>query len=386
MCGDQIAAVALLFRLVDARRPGVAVAVLFGALVVPRAVIGPFSGVLVDRYDTRRVLVVVVTLQAFVATGLAVTTDVMASIAGAYALGVLGTVVNAAVFALIPTILGDERVMVANSYYELATSFSGSAGPVLGGALVAWWGGRSALFIDAVTFAAVVPVVLATRLARAPVASSRDRPRWFADAGLGLRLLLADRVIRRTMLVVVTGVVATSAIDVALVYFVEHYLHAGELGYGIMLGLWGGGMIVGSLFAARNVTPKREYPWLVGGIAVIGIAIVVAGVAPNVVVLAVSSLVGGVANALFNIAGRSLVHHRIDPQYHGRVGAARLALISVAVAVGFAVGGVFGPSASRVVYIVAGLVTVAATAVGWGLQLDDVESPDEGSPVAHSAS
>jgi MFS family permease len=386
MCGDQIAAVALLFRLVDARRPGVAVAVLFGALVIPRAVVGPFSGVLVDRYDTRRVLIVVMSLQALVAVGLAVTTSVTMSIAGAYALGVLGTVVNAAVFALIPTILGDERVMEANSYYELATSFSSSAGPVLGGALVAWWGGRSALFVDAVSFAAVVPVVLAARLVRAPAALERERPRWLADAGLGLKLLLADRVIRRTMVVVVTGVVATSAIDVALVYFVEHYLHAGELGYGIMLGLWGVGMIVGSLFAARNVRPEREHAWLVGGIAVIGLAIVAAGVAPNAVVLAVSSLVGGVANALFNIAGRSLVHHRIDPQYHGRVGAARLALISVAVALGFAIGGVFGPSASRTVYIVAGFVTVAATAAGWGLRLDEAASPSEGAPVAHSAS
>jgi MFS family permease len=383
MCGDQIAAVALLFRLVDARRPGVAVAVLFGALVIPRAVVGPFAGVLVDRYDTRHVLTIVVSLQAVVAVGLAITTDVVLSIVGAYALGVLGTVVNAAVFALVPTILGGDRVMAANSYFELATSFSSSAGPMIGGVLVAWWGGRSALLIDAVSFAVVVPVVLAARLER-PIASELGPLRWFD--GAGLRLLWADRVIRRTMLVVVTGVVATSAIDVALVYFVRRYLHAGELGYGIMLGLWGVGMMAGSVFASRSVKPRREYAWLVGGIAVIGLAIVGAGILPNVIVLGVTSLVGGVANALFNIAGRSLVHLRIDPHYHGRVGAARLALISIAVTIGFAVGGVFGPSASRTVYIVAGLVTVAATAVGWGLRLDHDGQPDESSPVARSAS
>jgi predicted MFS family arabinose efflux permease len=202
---------------------------------------------------------------------------------------------------------------------------------------------------------------------------------------LGLRLLFADPVIRRTMVAVVTGVVATSAVDLALVYFVRRYLHAGELGYGIMLGLWGVGMIFGSLFASRSVKPSREHAWLVGGIAVIGIAIGTAGVAPNAVVLAVTSLVGGGANALFNIAGRSLVHQRIDPQYHGRVGAARLAVISAAVAVGFAIGGVFGPTDSRTVYIVAGLVTVAATTACWGLRLD---APPAGapSPVARSAS
>jgi MFS family permease len=386
MCGDQIAAVALLFRLVDARRPGVAVAVLFGALVVPRAVVGPFSGVLVDRYDTRFVLTVVVSLQALVAVGLAVTTNVVLSIVGAYALGVLGTVVNAAVFALVPTILGGDRVLAANSYFELATSFSASAGPMIGGVLVDWWGGRSALLIDAVSFAIVVPVVLAAQLQRSTPPADVERPRWFDGAGLGIRLLWDDRVIRRTMLVVVTGVVATSAIDVALVYLVRHYLHAGELGYGIMLGLWGVGMMAGSVFASRSVKPRREYAWLVGGIAVIGLAIVGAGAAPNAVVLAVTSLVGGVANALFNIAGRSLVHLRIDPQYHGRVGAARLALISIAVTIGFAIGGVFGPSASRTVYIVAGLVTVAATAVGWGVRFDDDVKPGASSPVARSPS
>jgi MFS family permease len=294
-------------------------------------------------------------------------------------------VVNAAVFALVPTILGPERVVAANSYFELATSFSTSAGPILGGILVTWWGGRSALLIDAATFAVVVPVVLAMRFARSPAEPDPDRPHWFAGAGLGTRLLLADRVIRRTMVVVVTGVIATSAIDVALVYLVRRYLHAGELGYGIMLGLWGVGMMVGSVFASRSLKPKREHAWLIGGIAVIGLAIVVAGVAPNVVVLAGSSIVGGAANALFNIGGRSLVHSRIDPQYYGRVGAARLTLISIAVAIGFAVGGAFGPSASRAVYIVAGLVTVSVTAAGWGLRHDD-SAPRESSPVAGSVS
>jgi MFS family permease len=386
MCGDQIAAVALLFRLVDAHRPGVAVAVLFGALIVPRAVVGPFAGVLVDRFDTRAVLTVVVAWQAVITVGLALTDHAALSIAGAYALGVLATVVNAAVFTLLPTILGGDRVTAANSYYELATSLSVSVGPMVGGALVAWWGGRSALLIDAATFAVVVPVVLAAHLTRSPAPTEASPLRWFGGAGLGVRLLFADPVIRRTMVIVVAGVVATSAIDVALAYFVHQYLHAGTVGYGIMLGLWGIGMVGGSLFAARSVKPGREHAWLVGGIAVIGFAIGVAGLAPNAIVLALTSLVGGVANSLFNIAGRSLVHHRIDPQYYGRVGAARLALISVAVAIGYGLGGVFGPSESRAVYVVAGLVTVAATTAAWGLRFDDTRSPGDRSPVGRAAS
>jgi MFS family permease len=378
MCGDQIAAVALLFRLVDDHRPGVAVAILFGALVVPRAVVGPFAGALVDRHDTRRIVAVAVAGQAFIAVGLAVTTDVVVSIAGAYALGVLGTVVNAAVFAMLPTIFGSDRVMAANSYYELAMSFSASAGPILGGVLVVWWGGSSALLVDAATFAMVVPVVIVAPFER-PSAVEAHQRRWFDDARLGMRMLMADRVIRRTMAAVVTGVVATSAVDVALVYLVGRYLHAGGIAYGIMLGLWGVGMMIGSVFASRSTRPGREHAWLVGGIAVIGLAIFAAGVAPSAIVLAVTSFVGGVANALFNIAGRSLVHRRIDARYHGRVGAARLAIISVAVAIGFVVGGIFGPSASRTVYIVAGLVTMAATAVGRGVRFD--ATPDGDSSV-----
>jgi hypothetical protein len=115
--------------------------------------------------------------------------------------------------------------------------------------------------------------VLAARLKRPTAPAEAERPRWFDGAALGMRLLWTDHVIRRTMLVVVTGVVATSAIDVALVYLVRDYLDAGELGYGIMLGLWGVGMMAGSVFASRSVKPKREYAWLVGGIAVIGLAI-----------------------------------------------------------------------------------------------------------------
>jgi MFS family permease len=197
-------------------------------------------------------------------------------------------------------------------------------------------------------------------------------------------MLFADPIIRRTMVVVVSGVVATSAIDVALVYFVRRYLHAGELGYGLILGLWGVGMMAASLFASRSASSRREHAWLVGGIAVIGLAILAAGAVPNVVVLAATSLIGGAANALFNIAGRSLVHERIDARYHGRVGAARLAVISVAVAIGFALGGIFGPTDSRGVYVLAGLVTVAATTAAWGLRLDVGRATGERSAVSHS--
>ncbi len=68
--GDLLLVVVLALRVHDLTGSGFAVAALFAALMGPIALLAPPAGRLVDRVETRRVLLWVSLAQALVATGL----------------------------------------------------------------------------------------------------------------------------------------------------------------------------------------------------------------------------------------------------------------------------------------------------------------------------
>src|SRR5918999_6019306 len=68
--GDMLVVVVLALRVHDLTGSGFAVAAMFGSLMLPVVALGPFAGRLVDRVETRRLLLAVSLAQAVFAVGL----------------------------------------------------------------------------------------------------------------------------------------------------------------------------------------------------------------------------------------------------------------------------------------------------------------------------
>ncbi|MCW3007764.1 MAG: hypothetical protein JWP17_2390, partial [Solirubrobacterales bacterium] len=165
--GDFVAIVALTLRVQQSTGSGFAVAAMLIAAALPIALFNPIAGWLVDHREARTLLSAVAALQVLIAVALAQVTSTGATIALVFALNCGLAVERPALFALIPRVVGEEDAPRAYAWFESVKYAAFAAGTVLGGVITGALSSRSALLIDAATFALTAGAALALRTRRA---------------------------------------------------------------------------------------------------------------------------------------------------------------------------------------------------------------------------
>jgi MFS family permease len=366
--GDYLAVVALTLRVYEltADTPalaGLLVSALLIADLLPRLLFAPLGGLLVDRFETVRLLVVVSVLQAGLAVTLAFVRDIPALLALSFLLGTVASVSNPALFALVPAAAGEDRVPVANARLELARYAGGAAGPLLAGLLSARLGTTFALLVDAATFLVVGGSAAWLRLRRppVPVAAGEVAPR----AREGIAFVRRDPVLLVTFVVLALSVVFAAIDNVAEVFFAKDVLHAGDVGYGALLTAWTLGMIVGATLTARRIPAEGLAPAIPAAAVAGGAAVAVAAAFPALPLALAMFIVGGAANGLENAGMRTLMHRRTPERLRGRVFAAYAGLLSAAQIAALGLGGLLvAVAGARGSLLVAGSGSVLVGVVG----------------------
>jgi MFS family permease len=157
--GDGVALVALALQAKnlsgEGMGGGLAISAMFICLWAPVVLLSGHVGLLVDRVETRKLLVVVSLGQAAVAVALALVGSLVPLLALAAVLGSEIAVAQAAEFALVPVVAGDRALQRANGLVETARSLGFTLGPVCGSLLVAAGGTSLAMTVDAASFVVV---------------------------------------------------------------------------------------------------------------------------------------------------------------------------------------------------------------------------------------
>jgi MFS family permease len=151
--GDFLLWVPLTLHLKEMTDSGIAVAALLFSLWMPVVLLAPVSGLLVDRSEARRLLLIASLAQAVVAGALALVLDSVAAILVLTTLlGIGFSIAQPAEFALVPVIAGEKRLNELNGYIETARYTGMTAGPLVGGILAGAGGTKVAMLVNAATF------------------------------------------------------------------------------------------------------------------------------------------------------------------------------------------------------------------------------------------
>ncbi len=369
--GDELALIALTLRVADITHSAFPVSIVLLAGVLPIALLSPVSGLIVDRFETRRVLLVASLAQAAFAAAIATTMSVPVIVALAFLIGACASVADPATFALVPVIVGEERTTRANGTMATGRYIGGLLGPVAAGVLAQQTSTGWALVIDAVTFLAVAATAWLLQVRRWPSTTPHpeDALRGVARFTTGFGAIRRDALLKLAVTVVAATIVFGAMDNVAEVFFARRVLDAGDLGYGVLATAWLVGMAFGASLLGGRLPPGRLTPSLLVSAIVGGIAVASAAIAQNYPFAILMFLVAGTANGVGNVAVRSLLHLRTHEHMRGRVFSAYSGLAYAMQLAATAAGGVIvafaGPRAALIVGGVGTLAVGLAATVWW---------------------
>ena len=355
--GDAVSMVALALLVVDLSGSASAVGGVLVARLLP-TLASPFVGVLADRLDRRAVLVAADLVRAILVFGLIFVRDLPAIYALVFLLGAAQTVFNPTVRAAFPGVVGGGDLTRANALISGTFSFSVMAGPALGGVLVASVGVEAAFLIDGLTF--LVSAVLISTIPL-PAPERDDGEGFFGEVRAGFGYLAGARVPLAIVAGAFLATLTANATIPAEAFLAKTTFGAGDIGYGLIASLWGGGMILGSALTA--VLGARMDLTLLYFVSIFATAVALVGVGLSpIFLLALGAIaVAGAANGVDNVATDTVLQRRVPDAFLGRVFAARFMTFSAGEALAYPLGGlIVDASGPRPTYLLAGAATAAA--------------------------
>ncbi|MFC3503534.1 MFS transporter [Micromonospora krabiensis] len=392
--GDALRTPALALLAATVTRDARVIAAVTVAAQVPPLLFGLLGGVYADRWDRRRTMAAVDGLRAVVVAALAVAiavdgVGIVTLLVAAFLLAALGTLFDAASFALLPALVPPAALPQANGRLQAGAAVAGGflGAPAAGLLFTA----ASALpfAVDAVTFAVAAALVLAVATSPRPHASGPDRrPRHerrasvWTDVREGIRFVRGDSTLWRINLLTAASNLAISGLLAVLVLYALDVLRVPPAGYGLFVAAAILGGVAGALGSGRIAARLGTVPALRTVLAVQTVALTGFAVSRHPVPAGLALAVFAAGTSVWNSLWASYGQQRVPARLLGRVGSVQRMVGLVTAPVGAALAGLVGAAygTAPVALAAAGtfaLVTIAA----WRVLRPAAPTPDRAVPT-----
>ena len=335
VCGtaaNQMLMVALGWQIYDLTGSAWALGLVGLAQFVPALLFTLPAGHLVDRHDRRLMLAASLLIQALVASMLAIgsasgwisahwifATSVMLGVARAVQMPAL----QALTPSLVPPTLLPRAVAASSSTMQGAIVI----GPALGGVVYAWgpgravWGGAAgAVGVYTVSLVLLLLAIVGVIALRHRASHARTATANWHSVTAGLRFIWQRPVLLGAMSLDLFAVLLGGAAAL-LPIFAKDILHAGPEALGLLRAAPAAGAVLVGIVLARHTINRRAGAWLLGAVAVYGMATIGFALARTLALAFVMLAIAGAADMISVVIRQSLVQLETPEDMRGRVGA-----------------------------------------------------------------
>lgn len=328
----------------------------------PILLFGTWGGLVADRADKRRLLMLTQAAAGCLALTLAGLTlsghvQLWMVYALAFGLGCVNLIDNPTRQSFVTEMVGPSRLANAVSINSATFTAARVIGPAVAGLLIAWVGTGYCFLYNGLSY---FPVVAALALMR-PQELVRSRPVVKARGQIkeGLRYAWERPEVRSLLLLMLAVGTMGFNFSVLLPLMARYVFHSGPQTFGLMMSMMGAGAFAGALASATRARPTHRL--VVLGALAFGILLLAAALMP-VLVLELAVLIPlGFAMITFQTSCNSLLQLSTEPSFRGRVMSLYIIVFVGTTPIGGPlVGAVAQHFGARFGFLLGGAVTVLA--------------------------
>jgi len=317
---------------------GLAVGGLFIARALPPFLLSPVAGVIADRFDRRKVLILSDVLRAVIVLGFLLV-DRPERLWLLYVLTVLQFSVSAffepARAALVPALVESDELLLANTLSSITWSAMLALGGAIGGLTASLFGVRVSLIVDAMSFLGSAALVLSIpgQFQVEVVHALESGWQNFVD---GLNYVRKNLDVGLVTLVKAMGQVGS--FDIISALYAARVFREGQEGattLGLMFTAFGVGSVIGPLISNRFGDSSAV--WLrraiLGGFVCMPIAWLIVGTAPALPIVLAGCVLRGAGGSVNWTYSDVLLQMTVPNHLLGRVFAFDIAMFTLAVSI-----------------------------------------------------
>ncbi len=292
-------------------------ALLMGGLGVSSLIGSALAGVLVDRFDPRRVLIVGEVLFVPAALSITLAGSLLQLTLLASLLGLVGAPVFTAIAAIAPYLTDDEQQLVrANSALEAAGTAAFVVGPALGAVIVRFWSIDWIFVLDAATSLVGAALIMTVKV---KALAHREQRGGLAEVREGFRFSYRSRQLRLYVLLGTVAWILYGTFSALEPLYFRDVVGTGPEALGWINALFGLGMVGGATWLSRLPSGFTSARTAVALVALNGLGAVIYAGTSSLVVVATGAAVWGTIIGLFTPMHRTLVHLNSPEGMIGRI-------------------------------------------------------------------
>jgi DHA3 family macrolide efflux protein-like MFS transporter len=327
MAGSRLAQFALVWWLTEQTRSATVLALATLAAILPGVLIGPFAGVLVDRWDRRKVMIAADAFVALVALWVAILfwrgSATVWHVYGAMLARSLGEAFHwPSMYSSTSLMVPEKQLSRIAGLNQTAQGVLGVGAPPLAALLLAFLPMHQIMVVDMVTAAIAIGPLLVFAIPRPArnVQSNQDR-KSMSGMRAGLRYLWSWPGLMAVIgMAMVINFVINPAFSLMPLLVTDHF-GGGPLELGWLESAWGVGMVAGGLLLSVWGGFQSRILTALSALTLEGLAVAGVGLAPQGSLwLALAVLfAAGIMNPLVNGPFFALLQSAVAPELQGRV-------------------------------------------------------------------
>jgi MFS family permease len=311
---------------------GITVALQF----LPSLLLGPWGGMIADRFAKRKILILCQSMAAMLAAALAVLAltgaiEVWHVYVIALVLGLVTVLDQPARQVFVNELVGPKYLRNAISVNSTTFQLGGLIGPALAGWMLTAVGAGWAFAGNAVACCSTVAMLLILRKDQLHVSSPAPKRKGMLREGL--RYALSKPTIYWPWLMAGFIAVFAMSLPVVLAAFADHVFHVGAGGYGLLNAMVALGAFAGAVASTRRRQLRLRSVVFCAGMY--GVMLCLAALAPSMVVLGAVMVLSGFWCLMFLTGSNQLVQISSNMSIRGRV----MSLYTMVLIGGQAIGG-----------------------------------------------